>query len=239
MHLHNLMSCNEINAIFLYTYIHHNCKIMEEDQDSTDEEGTNLEVRTVKKFHGKRMRGLGLRKDRAKNAAQVLNRMLGDGLNIRQTAEKTGLSEGTIYNILRNPTIRSEIRKYSGLLSTKALGNLSAKIDSKDEKVSIQASKYVLNALESLEQKQSTSTAPVIDMTALVSSVASNLLAGAMLGIRSTLQDNSRSPATGTDEVQVLSTSMGSTSTVQSSTVPEDQYIDPEVLHVPDDDVPI
>jgi hypothetical protein len=209
---------------------------MKEEQNA--EESTN-EVRTVpkvRKFHANRFRSIGVRKDRAKNISKVLNLSVYKALPVKEVVKKTGLSERTVRLILNNDVVRSEVEKVEASIKLDAINTVRNSLVSKDEKTRVYAAKTVHEMLEKDRDRNNKSTAPVIDMTALVSSVASNLLAGAMLGIRSTLQDNSRSPATGTDEVRVLSTSMGNADSSSDALSADDEYVDPEQLNIPDEE---
>lgn len=172
----------------------------------------NTSADTPKRFYSSRFKHLGVRKDRAANAAKILNLMINHGKSLRETIHITGLNEVSVRRILKDSVVISELEKCNGTIRLRAIANLANKLDSTDEKVSVQASKILLENLDRKKEQHISATS--VDMSALVTQVAGNLLASAMLGV---MTDNTTYQSLDTTGNQALSIEMGSASTVDES----------------------
>jgi len=95
---------------------------------------------------------------------QLVNALL-TSKTIREVSEKTGLSEATIYRYLKKEKIVNELEKskreltnntlrYFITLGNKALNNIEELMNSKYERIRLEASKYVLNMIVKIKELQ-------------------------------------------------------------------------------------
>lgn len=95
---------------------------------------------------------------------QLVNALL-TSKTIREVSEKTGLSEATIYRYLKKEKIANELEKskreltnntlrYFITLGNKALNNIEELMNSKSERIRLEASKYVLDMIVKIKELQ-------------------------------------------------------------------------------------
>jgi len=95
---------------------------------------------------------------------QLVNALL-TSKTIREVSEKTGLSEATIYRYLKKEKIVNELEKskreltnntlrYFITLGNKALNNIEELMNSKYERIRLEASKYVLDMIVKIKELQ-------------------------------------------------------------------------------------
>lgn len=95
---------------------------------------------------------------------QLVNALL-TSKTIREVSEKTGLSEATIYRYLKKEKIVNELEKskreltnntlrYFITLGNKALSNIEELMNSKYERIRLEASKYVLDMIVKIKELQ-------------------------------------------------------------------------------------
>jgi len=95
---------------------------------------------------------------------QLVNALL-TSKTIREVSEKTGLSEATIYRYLKKEKIVNELEKskreltnntlrYFITLGNKALNNIEELMNSKHERIRLEASKYVLDMIVKIKELQ-------------------------------------------------------------------------------------
>lgn len=95
---------------------------------------------------------------------QLVNALL-TSKTIREVSEKTGLSEATIYRYLKKEKIVNELEKskreltnntlrYFITLGNKALNNIEELMNSKSERIRLEASKYVLDMIVKIKELQ-------------------------------------------------------------------------------------
>jgi len=95
---------------------------------------------------------------------QLVNALL-TSKTIREVSEKTGLSEATIYRYLKKEKIVNELEKskreltnntlrYFITLGNKALNNIEELMNSRYERIRLEASKYVLDMIVKIKELQ-------------------------------------------------------------------------------------
>lgn len=95
---------------------------------------------------------------------QVVNAVL-TSKTLREASEKAGVSESTLYRYLKKEHIQKaldrksreamgSVLRYFVSLGTKALGNIEQLLDSKYERIRLEASKYILDMIVKIKELQ-------------------------------------------------------------------------------------